>query len=1060
MKGDQMKTLKKLATVAWLAILLTLSVYGRSISYDDAKDVAVNYIYSAAGEKVAAVDSGRDILGTSEAFHVVALKPKGWVIVSGDDRVKPVVAWSLESPLSTADFLPAGFLVWLKNAERQIREVKNSDEKSDAAIQEEWDRLTIPPDDYISESETANKSSTITKGPLLTSKWAQSGYFNNRCPGNSNGEQALTGSAAIAMAQIMNYHKWPSVGMGSHSYTSKTNGFDLSVKFGKITYKWKDMSNDDIAKIIYHTGVAVDMDYDYTGSNANTDRIATALRKYFRYNSGDFEKRSDQNSTAWQSKIKKSIDIKLPIIYYNNNGNDEKNHFFVVDGYSTSPDDTTYHINWGEEGVADGWYRLDGLISDDSGSGYGQGAVFGVSAAGAMSTDGYISNTPIPPVATKGTYSDHVHIQYNYPIGIYYPVRIMRSASAGSMAPLTYIGTLGTHTNSLDAKCSSDHYYRAQYVNVSVNPTDFSNYSLTDEGWCKGSTPPVPPRPPVPPKPPAPPAPTKPSCLASNGTYYDGVLITSSRVAGAVKYRLYRSSSFSGYMKFLGANYTGRFVDRTAKVGESYYYAVKGCDSSGKCSGFSNYDSGWVGRLATPAMRASKGTFDDYTIVITAKVKGATKYRLYRSKSFYGQMIYLGTNYTGTFADATGAAIKIYYYAVKACNDNGCSYLSPYDRGWRSSPIPKKPTNVRAGNGTSYDYVAISYNAVIGADKYKLWRLDSFNGPTTYLGARYSGTFIDKTAEMGKTYYYTIKACNKHGCGELSDYDKGWRAKDPSHNPPATPSTIQASNGTYSGRVIINSYTVFGASKYRLYRSETFSGSMIFLGATTSATFEDKTAEVGKIYYYAIRACNNYGCSAHSDYDRGWVGRSSNLAPAQPTGLSASNGTYEYKVAIKINPVYGATKYRLYRSTSFNGEIKFLGASYSNRLNDLSAESGRTYYYAARACNDKACSALSNYDTGYRMTPKSPAAPTTIQATKGTYNGRVIINSYTVYGATKYRLYRSETFSGSMIFLGATTSATLVDTTGERGKRYYYSVRACNNYGCSAMSRYEKGWSK
>ena len=52
--------------------------------------------------------------------------------------------------------------------------------------------------------------------PLIQTTWSQTSPYNDQCPDNM-----LAGCVAIAMAQVMNYHKYPLHGQGQNTYTWK-----------------------------------------------------------------------------------------------------------------------------------------------------------------------------------------------------------------------------------------------------------------------------------------------------------------------------------------------------------------------------------------------------------------------------------------------------------------------------------------------------------------------------------------------------------------------------------------------------------------------------------------------------------------------------------------------------------------------------------------------------------------------------------------------------------------------------------------------------------------------
>ncbi|MEZ5146761.1 MAG: C10 family peptidase [Bacteroidales bacterium] len=101
------------------------------------------------------------------------------------------------------------------------------------------------------------------------------------------GGHALVGCVGIAISQVI-YYRYPETGNGSHGYNSDY-GYEFA-DFGNTTYHWNNMvnsiygmANPDIAELIYHVGVSVEMDYGSSGSGANTQDGVDALVDYFRY---------------------------------------------------------------------------------------------------------------------------------------------------------------------------------------------------------------------------------------------------------------------------------------------------------------------------------------------------------------------------------------------------------------------------------------------------------------------------------------------------------------------------------------------------------------------------------------------------------------------------------------------------------------------------------------------------------------------------------------------------------------------------------------------------------
>ena len=109
----------------------------------------------------------------------------GFVVVSGDDALPPVVGYSLDAPVSGKELPPQleGFL-------------------SAYSVYVDATRQGGVP---VPEARgTAAAYEAVS--PLLTTKWGQGYPYNGLCPDYDN-DRAAAGCVAVAMAQIMNYHR-------------------------------------------------------------------------------------------------------------------------------------------------------------------------------------------------------------------------------------------------------------------------------------------------------------------------------------------------------------------------------------------------------------------------------------------------------------------------------------------------------------------------------------------------------------------------------------------------------------------------------------------------------------------------------------------------------------------------------------------------------------------------------------------------------------------------------------------------------------------------------------
>lgn len=318
--------------------------------------------------------------GGSQAFYYifapVDAAESGFIIIAGDDASIPVLGYSI-SDNYTASPSPS-FQKWMEWYKQQIREIRDQNLEADSAINAQWEA-------YLNPIANEPIPSIQAVNPLMSTKWNQSPYYNAQCPyDNTYSQRTVSGCVATAMAQIMKFWDYPSKGIGSHSYSHSKYG-TLSANFGGTTYNWASMpntvnsSNTAVATLMYHCGVAVDMDYGVasqggSGAYVITDRSPKthcseyAFRNYFDYDAGmEGVERANYTQTTWINKMKAELDAGRPILYA---GFGQGGHCFVADGYNSS---NYFHFNWGWGGLYDGYFSINSLNPGTGGAGAGAG---------------------------------------------------------------------------------------------------------------------------------------------------------------------------------------------------------------------------------------------------------------------------------------------------------------------------------------------------------------------------------------------------------------------------------------------------------------------------------------------------------------------------------------------------------------------------------------------------------------------------------------------------------------------------------------------------------------
>ena len=305
------------------------------------------------------------IADNQACFYVFAVQPKGFVIVSADDRAKPILGYSTESNFTAQ--IPDGLMTLFDNYKAGFSQMyANTDERTEQAVAD-WKNL----------AETGKLSSHKTDrsvGPLLTSIWNQTDLYNNMAPEDPNSVYSghcKSGCVANTMSQLMRYWEWQRTGEGSHSYYASSyygNYGWQQADFGEAIYRFELMPDfldfascqaevDATALLEYHAGVSVDMGYGPNASGAYSQDVPDALEYYFRYSpSMNLRDKDGYSLGAWENMIYENLDAGMPL-YYSSSGPDG-GHAYVLDGYDEFE---MFHMNWGWAGFDNGYYQIEGF---------------------------------------------------------------------------------------------------------------------------------------------------------------------------------------------------------------------------------------------------------------------------------------------------------------------------------------------------------------------------------------------------------------------------------------------------------------------------------------------------------------------------------------------------------------------------------------------------------------------------------------------------------------------------------------------------------------------------
>ena len=299
----------------------------------------------------------------------------GFVIASGDDRSEQVLGYSTTGHIDPGA-MPDNMKYYLDELVKETASVESNTTGGAKKI-----KRLAPTKRAIA--------------PLITTHWEQDSPFNNMAPyvirNDNDTVHCVTGCVATAMAQVMNFYKYPDATIVDiPGYTSRSNSFVIDAIPAGTTIDWDNMADtydknstpaqcDAVAKLMYLCGVSVRMNYGVSSSGSSLSEYT--LIKYFGYGkNARYVEKKNYSSLAWFNLIYNELAEGYPM--YSDGGS----HAYVIDGYDG---DNMFHFNWGWGPGSDGYYLLssiseyypDGTTGSTTSYTSGQGVIIGLRPA-------------------------------------------------------------------------------------------------------------------------------------------------------------------------------------------------------------------------------------------------------------------------------------------------------------------------------------------------------------------------------------------------------------------------------------------------------------------------------------------------------------------------------------------------------------------------------------------------------------------------------------------------------------------------------------------------------
>lgn len=366
---------KNYLLILLFVVSMITNTYAQNVDVDRAKKIGEMFVKESTslGKERGLVTSTLShtfrLSDATPAIYVFNIDGGGFVVVSAEEKVKPILAYSTNGSFDADDMAP-GFNFTLASYQDEIEFVRKNNIEATADIRKEWSMV---------ESNgriTENRSAGV--GPLMTSTWNQNYPYNSLCPEDTagNGGHVYAGCVATAMAQVMNYWGYPAKGNGSHSYVPYNWSYEetyiypeQSANFGETYYNFSNMPNDldslstdeeiyDIALLQWHCGISVEMMYSPEGSGAYSMDVPHAMSYYFGYNYPDMLDMWYYDNAEWAEALKMELNELRPMYYSGSDDGGAGGHAFVCDGYD---ENNFFHFNWGWSGRDDAFCAIGAL---------------------------------------------------------------------------------------------------------------------------------------------------------------------------------------------------------------------------------------------------------------------------------------------------------------------------------------------------------------------------------------------------------------------------------------------------------------------------------------------------------------------------------------------------------------------------------------------------------------------------------------------------------------------------------------------------------------------------
>ncbi len=348
--------MKRLLCILFTVIVLSLGA--TEIAPRRALNIAEDILGSQS--RLHRIHEGETLYSASTALaYVYHLSPSGYIVISAQEELPVLMAYSLESPFRD------------RSGKNLLQELLLADLAN---------RLSYPPLHEVNrrqwlEAERRAPGMNLRNEYLLNTSWNQTHPWNSMCPMDLVSQsRSLAGCPAIAMAQILNYlqtlngTRLDDTDDYYHSYAGRNYmidddflelGFpsfaDLNTSLDEVDATFRlgnPLSSTTSAALVFAAGTALKQVYSSQGSGTfAVSQAYTAFQRFGFPNTELLGPTAENLYTKMIANLSDGIPVHLAVV----TPAWDAGHNVVVDGYSA---EGMYHLNFGWGGSYNGWYNL------------------------------------------------------------------------------------------------------------------------------------------------------------------------------------------------------------------------------------------------------------------------------------------------------------------------------------------------------------------------------------------------------------------------------------------------------------------------------------------------------------------------------------------------------------------------------------------------------------------------------------------------------------------------------------------------------------------------------